>query len=143
MIKKIFNKILGIKPKEAEKKPSFFDKFSENSGKFLDFLESSKNNLTTEFSSIREKCTDLQQTNFNLGLKHLENGHLREASFRFFIMRKIWKDDFDAYYYQAYCLILRGKNLKAQKVLNELLQLNPNYDSKARELLEHVNQQLS
>lgn len=143
MIKRIFNKVLGKKPNKEEDDLGLFKKYSDKSGKVLEFLQKIKTKIISEFLIINKKLRDLQNTNFQLGLKHLENGHLREASFRFFIMRKFWKEDFDAYYQHAYCLVLRGKNLKARQVLLELLSKNPSYDSKATDLLNHINQSLS
>ena len=97
-----------------------------------------KEEMEHEKSLIKEKMKDLHSTNFELGLKHLENGRLKDASIRFFLMRKFWPDDPDAYFQHAYCLILRNKNEAAKKVLEELLRKNPNYDPKANELLEHI-----
>ncbi len=137
MLKKLFNKIIGRK---TEEKPEskLIKKFNEQSSKVMDFVEKAVKQSREEYFSIKEKMKDLHSTNYELGLKHLENGRLKDASIRFFLMRKFWPDDPDAYFQHAYCLILRHKNDAAKKVLEELLRKNPNYDPKANELLEHI-----
>lgn len=140
MIKKIFSKILGKKTVEKKPEESFISKFNQQSTKTLDFVQEKIKQSREEYFAIKEKFKDLHSTNFELGLKHLENGHLKDASIRFFLMRKFWPDDPDAYFQHAYCLILRHKNAAAKKVLEELLRKNPDYDAKAYELLEHIKQ---
>ncbi len=141
MIKTILSKVFG-KKKAVEEKPneSIVVKFNQQSSKIIDFVEEKVKQSREEYFAIKEKIKDLHNTNYELGLKHLENGRLKDASFRFYLMRKFWPNDPDVYFQHAYCLILRNKNKAAKKVLEELLQKDPNYDARAYELLEHIKQ---
>ncbi len=138
MIKNLFKKIFG----ESEEKESGGTKLAialkEKSEKFSNFLSEQMEVAKKEFFTIKEKCKDLRQTNYNLGIFHLEKGNLSEAIFRFRLTKKFWPDHFDTYYQLAYCLTLKKKNEEAKKVLQELLEKKPDYDKKARELLEHL-----
>lgn len=138
-------KFLGTKKESDPKKPealstSLAQSLREKSGKLSQFFSDKLAFAQDEFFSIKEKCQDLRQTNFDLGMKHLDDGALPEAIFRFRLIKKFWPDYFDAYYQLAYCLALRENVTEAQKVLTELLNKDPNYDPIAKELLAHLNQ---
>jgi tetratricopeptide (TPR) repeat protein len=98
--------------------------------------------VLSEFSVIREKTKNLRTTNYLLGLKHLENGKISEAIFRFRFTVKMWPDYEDARFFLAYCLTLNNKKIEAKKILEELLQQNPSYDHKAQDLLNDINSKL-
>lgn len=111
----------------------------EKSAKLTQFLGDKFYSVGEEFSTIKKKCENLRETNYNLGLKHLENGHLSDAIFRFRFIKKFWPDLYDAYYQLAYCLVLNDEPRKAKEVLQELLVKKPDYDPKAQALLVHIN----
>ncbi|OFW80480.1 MAG: hypothetical protein A2887_05085 [Alphaproteobacteria bacterium RIFCSPLOWO2_01_FULL_40_26] len=139
MISRLVKKIFG----KSEDKPGGAAKFGiklrEKSSKLLEFAGKNFELVKNEITIIRAKCQNLREVNYNLGLKHLENGHLSDAIFRFRFIKKFWPDLYDAYYQLAYCLILDNESQKAKEVLRELLIKKPDYDPRARELLDHIN----
>lgn len=142
MIKFLFRKITGKKdPKDPQSSGAKLAvKLRENSEKLTGFLGEKFELAQEEYSSIKEKCKDLRSTNYNLGMRHMENGNLPEAIFRFKIIKKFWPDNYDAYYQLAYCLTLQEKFLEARKVLEELLSKKPDFNPVASELLVRLNQ---
>jgi tetratricopeptide (TPR) repeat protein len=143
MFGRIFKKLIG----KSEKKETGGEKLAvtlrQKSGKFSDFLGEKFQAIQNEFYTIRAKCENLRETNYNLGLKHLEKGNLSDAIFRFRFIKKFWPDLLDARYQLAYCLVLKKKPFEAKKILEELFAQNPNYDSKAKELLDDINAALN
>lgn len=117
---------------------SLKDKLRDKSKDLTNALQKSIDLAKAEFSLIREKIRNLRETNYNLGVKHLESGNLTDAVIRFKIITKAWPDFYDAYYQLAYCLTLKNKNAQAKDIIEELLQKNPNYDPKAKDLLNHI-----
>jgi TolA-binding protein len=138
MLKFIFKKSAQDIKKE-NKMLKVANNIKENSEKLASFIDQRIGLAQQEFVTIKEKTKDLRSTNYDLGLKHLENGHLKEASMRFFLMTKFWPDFYDAYYQLAYCLVLRGKIIKAQNTLIELLEKKPDFNPLANELLDYIN----
>ncbi len=120
-------------------KEQFSDKVNKISGFFVDKY----NEAINEAKTIKNKLGNLSEVNYKLGLKHLENGNLSDAIFRFRFINKMWPENQDAYYYLAYCLYLKKQNYKARLKLEELLRINPNYDSKAADLLEKIDHNIS
>jgi tetratricopeptide (TPR) repeat protein len=114
-------------------------KLRNSSDKLSKFLEEKFSAAQDEFFVIKDKCGNLEETNYKLGLKHLEKGNLSEAIFRFRITKKFWPQRFDAYYHLAYSLALKQKYRDAEQVLQELLVKNSSYGIKAKELLELLN----
>ncbi len=114
-------------------------KLADHIDKLSDFVANKYQDLTKETKTIKHKLNNLPETNYNLGLKHLENGNLADAIFRFKFINRFWPGNQDAHYYLAYCLYLKKQNAEAKRKLEELLKINPNYDSKAKELLEKIN----
>jgi len=142
MIGNILKKLVGKsdkKPKEASKGEKLAENLRKKSEELTEFLGDKMELVREEYFSIREKTKNLRQTNYNLGIKHLENGHVDEAIIRFKIIRRFWPDVIDAQYQIAYCLVLKEKFKEAKKVLDELLNKNPDYDQKAHDLLDHIN----
>jgi len=111
------------------------NKFHKKIDSILQFGETKLEEAKTEYSVIKSKLSNLLETNYQLGLKHIERGNLSEAIFRFKFIKFFWKDCFDAYYQLAYVLILAKKPYQAKKVLNELIIKNPDYIDKATLLL--------
>jgi tetratricopeptide (TPR) repeat protein len=142
MIGNILKKLVGKsdkKPKEASKGEKLAENLRKKSEELTEFLGDKMELVREEYFSIREKTKNLRQTNYNLGIKHLENGHVDEAIIRFKIIRRFWPDVIDAQYQIAYCLVLKEKFKEAKKVLDELLNKNSDYDQKAHDLLDHIN----
>lgn len=141
MFGKLLNKILG-----KEKKPNagerFAGKLRDKADQFSNFLGDKFSQAQEEFGVMRSKMNNLRETNYNLGLHHLEKGNLSDAIFRFRFIIKFWPDLYDAYYQLAYCLVLNNKPYEAKIVLRDLLSKNPDFDPKARELLDHINESL-
>ena len=105
----------------------------------FNFASNKINDAITECGVIREKLKDLCETNYNLGIKHLENGHISEAVFRFKIVKKFWPHYHDAYYQLAYALILADKVDQAQSVIAQLIEKYPSYQDRASELLASID----
>jgi tetratricopeptide (TPR) repeat protein len=142
MIGNILKKLVGKsdnKQKEEPKSEKLAENLRKKSEELTQFLGDKMESVREEYFSIREKTKNLRQTNYNLGIKHLENGHVDEAIIRFKIIRRFWPDVIDAQYQIAYCLVLKEKFKEAKKVLDELLNKNPDYDQKAHDLLDHIN----
>lgn len=110
--------------------------------KSFGFVGDAYNTVRGEFTVAREKSKDLRRSNYDIGLKHLEKGDISEAVFRFRLTKKFWPDFFDAHYQLAYCLALSNKLNQAKTVLEELLQKNPDFDPKARDLLDQIKSKL-
>lgn len=140
MIKKIFKKLLGKSDKKETVSDSIAKGIQEKSAKFAGFMERKFQQVYEEFFTIKNRLQNLRETNYKLGLKHLENGNLKDAIFRFRFINKFWPDLLDAYYQLAYCLVLDNKPVEAKSVLQKLLNENPDFDPKAFDLLQHIEQ---
>jgi tetratricopeptide (TPR) repeat protein len=128
-VKKLKKETLVLEP--IKKKVKFTDQIDKIalffSKKFNDFIHESK--------TIQFKLKNLAETNYQLGLRHLQAGHLSDAIFRFKFIKKFWPDNYDAYYQLAYSLLLKKRNNEAKEVLEELIKKDPSYASKAEALL--------
>jgi len=147
MIQKAFKTIFGKKKvhdkKEGPEKLAV--SLKNRSQQFGSFLVKFLNDSVIEYNSIREKCKNLQNTNYELGLKHLENNNVDEAIFRFKITKKFWPNCHNANYQLAYCYSLIEKYYKAEPILNEIIAKNLSneefsFNQEARDLLEHIKQ---
>lgn len=107
------------------------------------FFGNTCDGIVTEFNSIKEKSKNLSATNYDLGMQYLEEGNLKEAIFRFKITKKFWPDNYEAYYQLIICLILNYDFDEAQKVIDELLEKNPNYKEKIDQLTGNVSSSLN
>lgn len=145
MIGKIFRKLIGkTEPeKEEEISTSIAQSIREKSQKIIDTASEKFQNATREFFDIKQRLENLRESNYKLGLKHLENGHIKDAIFRFRFINYKWPDLLDAYYQLAYCLTLDNKPHEAKIVLKKLLAHHPEFDPKAAELLEHIEHGLN
>ncbi len=140
-IKKIFfkNKKVEEKPnKTAELATVLRQKSQELSQEILTKAQEFKEEILV----MREKCKNLLETNYQLGLKHIDNGNISEAIFRFRFINKFWPEHQDSYYQLAYCLVLKRQIIKAKVVLEILLTKNPNHKP-AQELLDLIESDLS
>ena len=138
MFGKIFKKLLGKKSEKEIADEKILATLREKSSAFAKFIGGAFEACVKEITDIRQKSKNLRETNYQLGLKHIEKGNLPEAIFRFRFIKKFWPDLFDAYYQLAYCLVLNKKYLEASEVLKELLIKDPAYDPKAQEMLTHI-----
>ena len=143
MLGSIYKKFVKKDKETSDSGTKIAQKLRENSAKFSEFLSEKFAAAQDEFETIKDKCGNLQETNYRLGLKHLEKGNLAEAIFRFRLIKKFWPQCFDAYYYLAYTLVLKKNPQAAIEVLNELLNKNPSYNNKARELLGYLNKSIN
>ncbi len=130
-------KLLGFKkkslPKIKEEKPNVsLDQRVNNLSKFFQNFFAY---CIIEFRIIKEKLQNLSTTNYELGMKHLEEGNVDEAVFRFKITKKIWSEHYESYYQLIYCLILLEKFDEAQEIIDDLLNKNPAYQEKINHLL--------
>ena len=98
-----------------------------------------KVSIAQKIQDVKTKVSNLLETNYNLGLKHLEKGNISDAIFRFRFIKKFWPEHFDAYYQLAYSLTLNKRPFEAKKILTELLVKKPDYDPKAQDLLDKIN----
>lgn len=143
MISKFFKKILGTseqKKSDSPSTPSLASNLHDKTAKLVSFFGEKIQNAHQEFFAIKDRIGNLRQTNYKLGLKHLENGHIKDAIFRFRFINKFWPELLDAHYQLAYCLTLDNKSSQAKIVLRELIANNPDYDRKAFDLLEHIEE---
>jgi hypothetical protein len=139
MIKFLINKALGKKSEKEQKTEKIASKIKDNVKSFSGFLSEKTDLALKEYASIKEKSKDLVETNYKLGISHLEKGNLNDASLRFFIMTKFWPQFHEAYYQLAYVLILKEKPLKAKKVLEDVISKNAELDPKFQDLLNEIN----
>ncbi len=108
------------------------------------FFEKTKNQTISLYQKLKffiedskRKFQNLYQTNYDTGIYHLEHNHLWDASFRFKIIKRFWPNELKAQYMYAYCLVLQNFNGDAKRLLEEMLQKDPNY-TEAKELLERI-----
>ncbi|MSP33293.1 MAG: tetratricopeptide repeat protein [Rickettsiales bacterium] len=142
---KIFKKAIIGKSEDKDKaqtienKVSIVQKMQDKARNFTNFLKTKIQETKDEFGDIKTKVSKLLETNYNLGLKHLEKGNISDAIFRFRFIKKFWPEHFDAYYQLAYSLSLNKRPFEAKKILTELLVKKPDYDLKAQDLLDKIN----
>ena len=139
----IFNpikKVIGIKKEEPQKKEkkNLQSKLSEKFNIASSFVERKMVDAVDEYHVIRKKMRNLYQTNYDLGMKHLERGDVSEAAFRFKIVKRFWPENYEAHYQLAYCLVLLGKFSKARQVIEELVKKNYEYKAKVGELIKSI-----
>jgi len=141
---KLFKKIfIGNRKKDIEtnkiQEESIVQKIQNKAEMLAEFASNKFQETINEFGNIKEKMSNLLETNYNLGLKHLERGNISDAVFRFRFIKKFWPHCFDAHYQLAYSLFLNKRPFEAKKILIELLRKNPSYDIKAQELINKID----
>jgi predicted TPR repeat methyltransferase len=75
----------------------------------------------------KHKCSNLAQTNYELGIFHLKKNHFYDAKLRFRIALFFNKNYAEAYYQWGYCLALEGKKDLSVKYLKQALALKPHF----------------
>jgi tetratricopeptide (TPR) repeat protein len=135
LIKKVFFK----KAEKSEKeKKTLINSLGEKSKQISNAFEEKIEEVKDELLTMKEKLGNLLETNYNLGLFHLENGNLSDATFRFRFIKKFWPNHHDSFFQLAYCLVLGKKTSEARKVLIELLSKDPNHQQ-GQELLKLID----
>lgn len=145
MIGNIVKKLLfkkADKKQEQEQKNSLAISLREKSQELSNELSGRIDLMKNEFFVMKEKYNNLLETNYNLGLKHIENGRLSDAIFRFHFIKKFWPQHYDSYYQLAYCLVLNKKPDEAKKILEELMTKDPQHPY-GKELLQILNADIS
>jgi len=90
MIKFLIDKALGKKSENEKKSDKIASKIKNNVKSFSGFLSEKTDLAVKEYASIKEKSKNLVETNYKLGISHLEKGNLNDARLRFFIMTKFF-----------------------------------------------------
>lgn len=115
---KIFRKMIVGTPKEPEVgeiKLSLMDKIHTKAEALFGFVQTKAKETVDEFGDVRSKVSNLLETNYNLGLRHLEKGNISDAVFRFRFVKKFWPEYLDAYYQLGYALALNKRPFEAKK----------------------------
>ncbi|MFZ9469544.1 MAG: hypothetical protein ACO26G_00620 [Rickettsiales bacterium] len=120
---------------EAKEKNSIKNRAIETGNGITQLFQNILVKIKEEFEIIKEKSKNLLQTNLELGLKHLSEGNLSDARFRFAIMIRFWPKFSESYYQKAYIELLQNQPLKALKTLEKFFRLKTdNIDPKFFEL---------
>ncbi|MFT6077661.1 MAG: tetratricopeptide (TPR) repeat protein [Myxococcota bacterium] len=136
---KSIKRTAGFDQENKESGNNVIKKSSRKLSKFVDNFFSKK---VEEFKMIFEKSKDLSTTNYNLGMKYLDEGNLKEAIFRFKVTKKFWPENYEACYQLAVCLMLDGKTDKAKKVIDQLIQKAPHYQKRISSLnIENIRRE--
>lgn len=112
--------------------------FKEKTSSMLFFLGNRFEIVKKEIEIIKEKSKNLLETNYSLGLKHLEKGNLADAIFRFKFIKKFWPDHYESHYQLAYCYFLQNRFVRSKKILEDLIIIDPNSKDKALQLIEQI-----
>jgi hypothetical protein len=139
MIKQLLGKAFGVKSEKEISSDKISGKIKDNLNRFSQFVMQKKDFALKEFFTIKEKSKNLIETNYKLGISHLEKGNLSDARMRFFLMTKFWPKFHDSHYQLAYILSLQQEHLKAKKVIEDLIAKNNEIDPKFHELLNKIN----
>jgi len=131
MFKYLFFKLIGKKTSNQINQESKIDQIKEEGNKFIGIISNFIIKLKEESITIRKKFKNLRDTNYKLGLSHIERGNLSDANLRFSIIIKFWPDFKEAYYQKAYVCMLENDPKKAKLVVNRLQELFPNYQDQS------------
>lgn len=112
--------------------------FREKSSSFLIFICNHFEVVRKEIEIIKLKSKNLLETNYNLGLKHLEKGNLGDATFRFKFIKKFWPHHYESHYQLAYCYFLQNRFARSKKILEELIIIDPTIKDKALQLIAQI-----
>ena len=118
------------------------DKISNSMQKISQEVSASVKTTISDLSLMHQKSKNLLQTNFELGLHHLNNGNIKEAHFRFFLISKFWPKFESGLYYYAYILTIQQKYQKAKSVIEKIFLLNNNPNQEVFELKNNIGQYL-
>jgi tetratricopeptide (TPR) repeat protein len=133
-IKKITGLSKPETPEIVEPKVAPVQALENKIDKLSNFIDHLFAYVTLEYQVIKDKLKDLSKTNYDLGIKHLEQGNLKEAIFRFKITKKFWPQNYEAYYELIYCLVMENELEEAQKVIDDLLKKSPDYKERIDQL---------
>ena len=84
------------------------------------------NNAMQEIYIAIDKLKNLSETNYRLGLYHMDKGNIRDAKMRFSFVLKLKPDFAPAHYHLARCHLFNLDFDKAKTELNLALSLDPN-----------------
>ena len=112
--------------------------FKEKTSSMLFFLGDRFEIVKKEIEIIKEKSKNLLETNYSLGLKHLEKGNLADATFRFKFIKKFWPHHYESHYQLAYCYFLQNRFARSKKILEDLIIIDPNSKDKALQLIQQI-----
>lgn len=119
MIKFLINKITGKKSKKEIRDEEFASKIFAESSKISGFINNIIKNIINEIKTIRNKSKNLLETNYQLGLSHIQKGNLNDAKLRFAIIIRFWPNFHEAYYQKAYVEMLLKKPFEAMETINK------------------------
>jgi predicted TPR repeat methyltransferase len=109
---------------------------------FIAELPTKAKDLSIQFlDNMRDsllKMKDLVDTNYKLGLFHMDKGNIYDAKMRFLFVTKLKPDFLLAHYHLARCHIFNLDFSKAREELGKVLSLDPHFD-KATYRLELIN----
>lgn len=130
-------------PKAAEApKPTLQEQIKQKVEAFSSFAKTKFEEAQAETKLLRRRFSNLLESNYEVGMIHLQKGDVGDAIFRFKFIKKFWPDHLKSYYQLAYCLAIKNKDEEAQKVLQELLAKDPNFEG-AKELLKKVEDEMA
>lgn len=89
----------------------------------------------------RKKLKNLPQTNYNLGIYHIDRCNMSDAKMRFFFVTKLDPRMALAHYHLARCHLFNLEYNKAKKCLEHALALDKNLEG-ARYRLQQINQKV-
>lgn len=128
----------GEKSEKKVKSRGLIKRISGRISNMFLFIKTSKESVISFIKESRARISNLEKSNYDVGVFHLENGHIWDAECRFKFLNKFWPNYKDGKYYLAYCFVLNGKNEKAKPLLEEFSKDNPKHNE-AKRLLEAVN----
>jgi hypothetical protein len=140
MFKYLFLKALGKKTPKELKNEELANKVQHGATKFFAIINNLISRVGDEIVLIRKKCNNLKETNYKLGLSHIEKGNLADAGFRFTIIIRFWPDFKEAYYQKARVCMLQNDPQMAKLVIDKLLNKFPDYQSpEINDLIEKID----
>lgn len=112
---------------------NFIASLTKNIKKYINYI-------IHELILTKSKLKNLTETNFKLGIYHLNNHNLNDASLRFHLVIWLNPSYVEAYYYLAYVFLLKKQYEKSKKQLIKTLELAPNHE-KAKSRFNQLNKQ--
>jgi ubiquinone/menaquinone biosynthesis C-methylase UbiE len=82
--------------------------------------------MIQKFFSFKKKITNLLQTNYDLGIFHLNQHNINDSILRLKIVLFFNPKHFSAKYYLAICFYIKNQSQKAKRLLNEIIQADKN-----------------
>lgn len=125
------------KLEKTKESRGFIKRIADRISGMFSFLKTSKESVMSFIEESRARISNLEKSNYDVGIFHLEHGHIWDAECRFKFLNKFWPNYKDGKYYLAYCFVLNGKNKKAKPLLEEFLKEKPNHNE-TKKLLEAV-----